>query len=358
MASLFASISGHGLGHLAQVAPVINELTRRRRDLRVTLQSAIPRGRLEGRLTCRFELITDPPDVGMVMGGPLQVLAGKSLEAYRHFHREWDARIAQQMGHFETAEPDLVLADIPYLPLAAAQRMDIPAIGLCSLNWADILASYCPVPAVGAILDQIRAIYRRAQLFIRPAPSMPMPDLANTHQIGPIAATGVRRRDELSKRMGIGRETVVIAALLGGISLQRRSSQAWPPSPNTLWLVPPDWTAPGRPDLVAVEELEWPMVDVIASVDALIAKPGYGTFAEAACHGTPILCLPREDWPESPHLIDWMERMGRIVMVSLADFTAGNLRGSLEALLALPAAAPVSPSGVAEAADLLLPWLR
>jgi hypothetical protein len=233
--------------------------------------------------------------------------------------------------------------------------MGIPAVGLCSLNWADILANYCPAAAAGEIIDEIRDIYRGAQVFLRPAPSMPMPDLDNTRDIGPVAAVGARRRDELRARFGLRPVTRVVAVLLGGISLQR-SVEAWQRLTDTVWLVPRDW-ASSRPDCLALEDLAWPMLDVIASVDALVAKPGYGTFAEAASQGTPILCLPRADWPETPYLIDWMAQVGRIVPLSMEDFMRGRLGEALDTLLGLPARPPVPPSGVAEGADLLLSWL-
>ena len=46
MHHLFLDISSHGLGHLAQVAPVVNELATRLPDLKLTLRSAVPPARL------------------------------------------------------------------------------------------------------------------------------------------------------------------------------------------------------------------------------------------------------------------------------------------------------------------------
>ncbi|MCK7576803.1 MAG: hypothetical protein MZV65_13620 [Chromatiales bacterium] len=74
---------------------------------------------------------------------PLEAKVAESLAAYRAFHAEWDARLAWQESVLRKAAPDLVLADVPYLSLAAAARLDIPRSALCSLNWADILAGYC-----------------------------------------------------------------------------------------------------------------------------------------------------------------------------------------------------------------------
>ena len=87
------------------------------------------------------------------------------------------------------AAPDLLLADIPYLSLAAAERLRIPALALCSLNWADILAGYCQdEPDLAELRAPMLAAYHSAVAVLQPAPSMPKPDLTNVQPIGPIAA--------------------------------------------------------------------------------------------------------------------------------------------------------------------------
>jgi UDP-N-acetylglucosamine:LPS N-acetylglucosamine transferase len=49
-----------------------------------------------------------------------------------------------------------------------------------------------------------------------------------------------------------------------------------------------------HPSVSDFEPLDRPIADLLCSVDAVLAKPGYGTFAEAACNGTPLLYLRRK----------------------------------------------------------------
>ena len=57
---------------------------------------------------------------------------------------------------------DIVLADVPYLTLAAASRASIPAAALCSLNWADIYRHYFNNRTeAGKILAEMESAYRR-----------------------------------------------------------------------------------------------------------------------------------------------------------------------------------------------------
>ena len=73
-------------------------------------------------------------------------------------------------------------------------------------------------------------------------------------------------------------------------------------------------------------------VDVMAACDAVIGKPGYGTFAEALVHRKPFLYVPR-DFPEVPCLVAEMSRLGRAAPLPRPDFETGRWRPALEALL-------------------------
>ena len=203
---LYVALSGHGFGHLAQVAPVLNEWRRRWPEARLTLQSVLPEAVLRERIAGEFAVVVGAADFGMLMVDALEAKVAESLAAYRTFHAEWDARLAWQEGLLREAAPDLVLADIPYLSLAAAARLDIPTLALCSLNWADILAGYCPdEPDLQVLRAPMLAAYHSAVAFLQPAPSMPMPDLRNARPIGPIAALGRDRRPEIDRRLGFAR---------------------------------------------------------------------------------------------------------------------------------------------------------
>ena len=60
-------------------------------------------------------------------------------------------------------------------------------------------------------------------------------------------------------------------------------------------------------------------------IDAIIAKPGYGTFVEAAIQGVPVLYLPRPGWPEQPCLVEWLRGHGRAVAITREEAQAGHL---------------------------------
>lgn len=352
-AHLYVALSGHGFGHLAQVAPVLNEFRRRWPDARLTLQSALPEAVLRQRVAGPFECVAGAADFGMVMVDALHAKIAESLAAYRAFHAEWDARLAWQEDRLRAAPPSAVLVDVPYLTLAATARLGIPALALCSLNWADILAGYCPdAPDLAALRIPMLSAYNSAIAFLQPAPSMPMPDLTNVKPIGPIAALGRDRRPEIDRRLALRDGETLVLMGLGGVDM-RPPLEVWPELPGVRWLIPPNWEA-ARADRVDWALLDdFSMLDLIRSCDVLFTKPGYGAFAEAACNGTRVLYVERDDWPEEPWLSLWLTERGNGVKIDRRRLATGDLAEPLRELLAQPDKPPVSPTGIAEATGWL-----
>jgi len=354
---LFVAVSGHGYGHLAQVAPVLNALRRKLPALRLTVQCALPPSVLQSRLQGDFRQLPEATDFGMLMTDAVGVKTTESLTAYRTFHADWTAHRQRQETLLAECAPDLLLADIPYLPLAAAARLGLPAVALCCLHWADILRFFCPrAPDLAELRATMLAAYNSAAVFLKPAPSMPLPDLTNARSIGPVATLGRNRRDELCERLRLPSDATLVLIALGGIGL-RLPLERWPAMPNVRWLVPASWQVQ-RADAVAWEAADMRFVDLVCSCDVLLTKTGYGSYTEAACNGTPVLYLARDNWPEEPWLSRWLTAQGNALPVSRAQLESGTFGPVLEALLAQPRKPAVVPSGVAEAVACLAGYLR
>jgi hypothetical protein len=220
-------------------------------------------------------------------------------------------------------------------------------VALCSLNWADLFAHFFgKEPWAAPIHAQMLAAYRSARAFLRTTPGMPMDGLGNGVPVGPIASLGVKH----DLGLGEGLHTVLVA--MGGID-HRLPVENWPRLPGLRWLVPEAWGV-HHPDAVAFESLGLSFTDLLRSVDAVLTKPGYGTFTEAACNGTPVLYQRREDWPEQECLIDWLRTEGRCLEIPGSSLESGRVAEDLATLWAQPPRPAVVPRGAEEAADLLL----
>ena len=349
---LLVCISPHGYGHTAQIAPVVNAMRQKLPDLRLTLRTTVPHTLLTVRFDQPFTHIKTASDFGMTMASAVTVLAEPSAAAYAAFHTDWDKKVAQEAAELSALAPDLILANVPYLPLAGAALAGIPSAALCSLNWADIYQHYCGQrPEAGRILEQMLAAYNSAAIFLRPQPSMPMITLDNSRAIGPIARVGRDRRDEINRMLNLSGEETLVLVAPGGIPT-RWPMEHWPRLPGVRWIVQSDWHVT-HPDAVALETLGMPITDVMRSGVVLLGKPGYGSIAECGCNATPMLYLMRHDWPEEPYLLEWLHQHGRGFAIDSQTVETGELGAALEELLAQPARPAVEPGGIQEAAEQL-----
>ncbi len=352
MPHLFVSISYHGFGHITQTAAVVNALRAQLPSLQLTLQCAAPRPLLEKWFAGNFAHQPRATDFGMLMHNAVDVNREASLAAYLDFHRDWPGRIEREAEHIASGHPDLVLANVSYLSLAAAHHAGIPAVGLCSLNWADILAGYCAeLPAFAPIYQQMIAAYNSARCFLRPTPGMPMARLHNLRDIGPLARRGRNQRAILKQRLGLDDNCRLIVVGLGGIPTEL-SINDWPIRDDLCWVIPDDWQT-RHPQAVSFARCGLPFIDLLASCDALLTKPGYGSFAEAACNGVPVLYVSRQDWPEEPYLVEWLHRHGRSLEISRTQLIPGELLESLDQVIGLEMPPLPQPTGALEAAAML-----
>ena len=352
MPHLFLDISSHGLGHLAQVAPVVNELATRLPDLKLTLRSAVPLARLHARLQPAFDHVAERSDFGFAMHDAVRIDHETTAALYRDWHADWPSRVAAEAGYLRELRPDLVLTDVAYLPLAGAAQAGIPAVSMCSLNWGDLFAHvFGDEPWAAPIHAEILAAYRSAECFLRLTPAMPMPDLPNARAVPPVAALGRDRRDELRTLLHLREGERVVLVAFGGFD-KVLGAERWPVTPGIRWLVPASWSV-ARPDMTTLESLRMNFTDLLRNVDAVLTKPGYGTFTEAACNGTAVLYVRRDDWPEQECLIDWLHKNARCRELDEGTLASGATRPLLDSLWAQPAPPLPRPDGAAAVAELI-----
>lgn len=351
-ARLHLELTGHGFGHLAQTAPVINALRRRLPGLRLSVRSALPHAVLASHVDGAFMHVEQAPDVGMLMSSAVDVRAPDSAEAYRALHARRHREMDDLLVLYTRLRPDLVLVNAPWLPLQAARRAGLPAMALCSLDWATVLEAYCAAePGIAEILADIREGYAIAQPFLRPTPARDDIDFIDALKVGPVARLGVQRRAAFEARVEPlrGRQLVLVA--LGGIAT-RLPVERWPRLQEVVYVTPGE-VPPGRDDWLPLSALGVSFIDALRSVDAIITKPGYGTFVEAVCNATRVLYSPRPDWPEEPWLSDWLEQHGTAQAVDREVLWGGGFADPLRALLDREPRAPLPPSGIEQAAEAI-----
>lgn len=340
-----AAITPHGFGHAAVTLAVLRTL----HDLwpggcDVTFITRVPEAVLRSRwgLPCRVVEHGAATDFGMVMGSSTDVRVPDSLDAYRAAHHSWEAVVEAETAILSAARPDLVVSCISYAALEAARRMGLRCVGLGPFTWHEILQAYGHgYPEAGPILEIMRHAYGGADAIIATTPAVPM-TYANARIVGPVGQPGRPRRRELHEALALADGQRVGLLSLGGIAEESPLCR-WPEMPGWRWL-----------EATEADALGLSVSDAIASCDVVLTKPGYGTFVEAACAGTPILYRARPDWPETAGMAAWAEQFVPCFCIDNETFSSGRLQDHLHMVVQGDRTPLKEPGGNREAAEIIV----
>jgi uncharacterized protein (TIGR00661 family) len=350
------ALSGHGFGHLGQTAPAVQALKSQQPKIEIIVRSNIPAFKLQEKLGNDIRIQRADLDIGLVQKDALTIDFNKTIHDYNRYHNQWEMLVHREKTDLLKTSPDLIIANIPYLTFEAAHQLKIPCLAFSSLNWAEIYRYYFGHrPESSSILKQMLNAYNRAACFLQATPTMKMPGIENILTIGPLAQVGQDMSVEVRAKLGLESSQVLVLVSLGGMEL-KTACEDWPRFPGLHFVVPESWNS-RHPDTSAFESLGYSFVDLLRSSDVLIAKPGYGSFVEAGCSGSPVLYLPRQNWPETPTLIDWLKQQGSCKEVSRRDLATGYLEGHVRDVMKKGRYKPVAPTGIQEAVNKFFEYL-
>jgi len=345
-------VSGHGYGHATRMRALAAELLRRRGDaLEIHVRSEVPRWFFEER----DEGVRFSPaavDVGILQHSGMDIDLAGSLSAHAACVRDWSRHVETEARFIDALSPRLVVADIPPVAFAAAERAQVPAVGMANFSWDWIAAGYA---RDDARWTPIAECYARAYASAERVYRLPLhSDFAAFREIVDVPFVVNRSpltrgacREELGLAPDDSHRLVLVS--FGGFGMAEIEGGAGDDLADYHFVVVGEasgtvggrWTALPNPTPIPHENL-------MLACDAVIGKTGYGTVAEALAHRTRFLYLPRAGFPEVPLLEAGLERLGRARPMPRADFEAGRWRAALDDLFDGPAAPPAPACDGAE----------
>jgi hypothetical protein len=360
MPLIWCAISGHGYGHAAQTVPVLNALGTLVPGLNVILRTTVPASFFQGRLTIPWDHQPVQQDVGCLQDGPLKIDIEATWEAHRRFHDTWEARLSHEVAAMQTASPALVIADTPYLAIEAGSRAGIPTVALANFTWDLVLKEHCNAtdPTQQQLIQRIRQSYAKADRALRITPAPKFDVFSHMVDIGPIAEPAHPERDRLASTLALTPSEQIVLVGFGGIPLTSLPLEHMEQLRRYRFLI--DGPVPaGYSRIHSIEALPFSFKTLLASVDIIMTKPGYGTLVEAVALQQPVVYVRRYNFADEPPLVDYLQRYGHSVELSIDDFTQGYWEPALRQALTAPATLlPPSATGAAEAAELLVRYCR
>ncbi|MCK5829789.1 MAG: hypothetical protein KAH20_05760 [Methylococcales bacterium] len=343
-------ITGHGYGHLSQTIEVLIALFRIKPQTQFTLITSIPEVMVLTRIAERIpvshiDYVNDDAktDIGIPMVDAIQVNQEETIAAYKRIHRQWTSHIKFEEQRLVALKPDIVLSNVGYVALQAGANLDIPSVALCSLDWATTWAKFGSQDGEGKeIFNQIVEAYRSAKIFLQMTPHLPMLFLKNTISVPFVVRQGKSKRQFIDQRFSqcLGKKLILIS--MGGMDAEINFDQ-WPKIDHVIYIVTGRNTLPKG--FIHSDELKLDFSDIMASVDAVLTKTGYGMVVESVVNQIPLFYVARIDWPEHEIMLEWCKENNCVLEVTRSEFEQGLTKDQIDNLFSLPAKNKVLEAG-------------
>lgn len=351
-------ITAHGYGHGVRSSDIIAALLERHPDVRVTVTTDLPEGFLRSRLPLADGRLVVRPgafDVGMVQKDSIRVDVDATLEDALELVDERGRLVDYEAEFLRGEGADLVVADIPSIPMESAAEAGIPAVAVGNFSWDWIYAPFRERhPGWARVIRLFEEGYGRAERLLKLPFSPAMPVFHRQTELPLLARPGRERRAELAAMTGAdpGKRWVLLSfTTLAWDEAALREVEGlrdW----EFFTVMPLSW--PGHPRIHAVDREAVGFSDVLASADVAVSKPGYGILSDCVANARTLVYAEREDFIEYPLLERELKRYLRNVHIPAADLYAGRLRAALEAAESAPAPCETLAAGGADiAADFL-----
>lgn len=352
-------ITAHGYGHGVRSCDILGALLGAHPALKITVTTDLPENFLRSRLPFvdgRLGVRPGAFDVGMVQKDSIRVdvdaTLGEALELVEERSRlvDYEAEMLRGEG------ADLVVADIPSIPIEAAAAAGIPAVAVGNFSWDWIYAPFAARdPRWRPVIRMFAEGYRKAKLLLK-LPFSPAMSVFQKHvDIPLLAKPGRARRKELAALTGADEDKrwgLLSFTTLDWSEAALREVEALDGF-EFFTVKPLDW--PGRKNIHAVDRMKIGFSDVLASSDVVVTKPGYGILSDCVANAKPLVYAEREDFIEYPLLEKELKRFLKNAHLPAADLYAGRMGAALAAVAAAPAPKETLAGGGAEqAAELLM----
>jgi hypothetical protein len=351
-------ITAHGYGHGVRSCDILGALLASDPGVQITVTTDLPEGFLRSRLRDadgRLQVRPGAFDVGMVQKDSIRVDVGATLDEALGLVADRPKRIDFEAEMLRGEGADLVVADIPAIPLEAAAVAGIPAVAAGNFSWDWIYAPFAARdPRWRGVIRMFEEGYRQATLLLKLPFSPAMEVFPKQVDVRLLAQPGVNRRGELAGLTGADEAKRWVLLSFTTLDWDEGALAAVEDLGDYEFFTVKPLAWPGRRNVHAVDREVLGFSDVLASCDAVVTKPGYGILSDCVANAKPMVYAEREDFIEYPLLERELKRYLQNVHLPAADLYAGRLGAALAAIETAPEPPEILPGGGAEQAAAIL----
>ncbi len=244
----------------------------------------------------------------------------------------WSKLVESEVAWLKSRAIELVVTDIPAIPLEAAQRAGLTNVAIGNFSWDFIYSEFAAEESrwEGPV-EAFREAYNGTDLLLRLPFHAAMESFPRLEDVPLVAVAGQGRRQELAQLTGADPNKSWILLSFTTLELKQGALSRLQSFDNHQFFTvkPLEW--PGS-NLFSVPPDYCPFTDMVASVEAVVTKPGFGILSECQVNGTPLLYVERENFLEYPVLEKALKESLRSLHIPAADLYHGRLGPALAKL--------------------------
>jgi hypothetical protein len=355
-------ISGHGFGHASRQIEIVNALGALDDAPRVVIRSSAAPWIFERTVRVPFTLLPGQTDTGVVQLDSLRLDEAATIRDAAAFHRQLPELARAEAALLERHAARLVIADAPPLACTAAVTAGLPSVIISNFTWDWIYGGYPhALTAAPDLVPTIEEAYAQATEGWR----LPMwggfTTVPRQRDLPLVARRARHGRDSVLAALGLPRDVPLVLASFGGygvndLDLERLDclgDYGVVVTGREGGLELPHGVHFADERLLYERELRYE--DLVAAVDVVLTKPGYGIISECIANGTAMLYTSRGAFAEYDVLVREMPRYLRCEFIAHDDLFAGRWRGPLDRVRSLPAPPELPPT---DGATVAAAWIR
>lgn len=342
--TLIFYVSGHGFGHASRQIEILNALGDRLPGVHVVIRTSAARWLFDRTLRTAVTFLPGDCDTGVVQIDSLRLDEEATVRAARDFHRTWPERVNAEAEILRAHDAALVIADAPPLACAAAAAAGVPSIVVGNFTWDWIYEAYAERFAAGApdVLPLIREAYAQATGAWRLPMHGGFGTIGSVIDVPFVARHATRSRAEVLEALELPSSRPLVLSSFGGYGVHDFDLASLDCLDEWTLVITGTSPPPHLPRGVAfvreprIYERGLRYEDVVAAVDVVATKPGYGIISECIANDTAMLYTSRGRFPEYDVMVGQMPRVLRCAYIDQESLLAGRWRNALDSLLDAP----------------------
>ncbi len=330
ISSIAYYISAHGYGHGVRSCNIIQAINRLYPNLTVYVVSELPESFLSSQIDLsRCILRAESFDVGMVQKDSICVDVPATLRKVNSLYAGRKERVARERTFLTGKKIGLIVVDIPAIPIEAAAECGIPRIAVGNFAWDWIYAEFIDQnPAWQTIVDVLHEEYARTDLLLRLPFCEKMRAFPRIEDIPLVASPGTSCRGDIARITESDPAKKWILLSFTSLDWNERALKRVERIREYEFFTvrPLEWHAK---NIHTLHRGPRSFADILASMDAVISKPGFGILSDCIANHKPLIYADRSNFSEYAILVDAIQRYVRHAHIPAAELYKGNLEESI-----------------------------